>query len=94
MEAASPQPAAVAMTIPSTSPIAHPVRQCSVAWSASRLSDVRMCAIGRQLAPEPAGARLRGGGHGDGDAGPVGAGDLQELLALLRGKDASRCDRA
>src|SRR6185312_15245063 len=34
-----PQPSAAATTIPSTSPIAQPVRQCSVAWTALRVSD-------------------------------------------------------
>ena len=36
MLATLPQPAAVAITMPSTSPIAHPVRQCRVAVIASR----------------------------------------------------------
>ena len=34
-----PSPAAVPITIPSTSPIAHPVRQWSVASAATRLSE-------------------------------------------------------
>src|SRR4051812_12581925 len=36
MLARLPHPAAVATTIPSTSPMAHPVRQCRVAVTASR----------------------------------------------------------
>ena len=39
MEAAFPQPIAVAMTMPSTSPIAQPVRQWVVALNAERFSD-------------------------------------------------------
>ena len=35
IDAALPQPSAVAITIPNTSPIAHPVRQCSVVQIAS-----------------------------------------------------------
>jgi hypothetical protein len=40
MLAASPHPHHVASTMPKTSPIAQPVRQCSVAEIASRVSDV------------------------------------------------------
>jgi hypothetical protein len=39
IEAALPQPSAVAMTRPKTSPIAQPVRRCQVAAKAARLSD-------------------------------------------------------
>ena len=39
IDAALPQPNAVAITIPNTSPIAHPVRQCSVARTAERFSE-------------------------------------------------------
>ena len=38
-----PQPSAVPMTKPSTSPMAQPVRQCVVALAASRLSDFPPC---------------------------------------------------
>src|SRR4051812_9618063 len=37
IDAASPQPSAVASARPETSPIAHPVRQCNVAEIAVRL---------------------------------------------------------
>src|SRR5919202_2738021 len=39
IEATSPQPKAVASTIPSTSPMAQPVRQCTVALNAARFSE-------------------------------------------------------
>jgi len=39
MAAKLPQLKAVAMTIPSTSPMAQPVRQCVVAWNARRERD-------------------------------------------------------
>src|SRR6185437_6645280 len=39
IDATFPQPNAVAMIIPSTSPMAQPVRQWSVAWTAVRVSD-------------------------------------------------------
>src|SRR5215208_4204402 len=38
-------PSAVPITIPSTSPMAHPVRQCSVAEKAVRLSELFQVAI-------------------------------------------------
>ena len=44
-----PQPSAVATTIPSTSPIAQPVRQCSVACTAARFREV--CAPSAWLWP-------------------------------------------
>jgi hypothetical protein len=37
------QPRAVAITSPSTSPIAHPVRQCKVALRATRLGEASAC---------------------------------------------------
>ena len=40
VEATLPQPRAAASTIPSTSPIAQPVRQCSVACTALRVREV------------------------------------------------------
>lgn len=39
IDAALPHPEAVAITSPSTSPIAHPVKQCSVARTAVRVSE-------------------------------------------------------
>ena len=43
IDAAVPQPAAVEMIMPSTSPIAQPVRQCSVAEVAVLQEWSRMC---------------------------------------------------
>src|ERR671939_406586 len=43
-EARSPQPSAVAIAIPTTSPMTQPVRQCVVAESAARLRSCSACA--------------------------------------------------
>src|SRR5918992_1095918 len=42
-------PSAVPITIPSTSPMAHPVKQCSVAEKAVRLSELFQVAITSSL---------------------------------------------
>src|ERR687896_1313099 len=57
MVAASDQPSAVPMITPSTSPIAQPVRQCTVALKASALSDwVTWCVVMRsRLSDTPLG---------------------------------------
>src|SRR6185295_3235306 len=44
MEAAFPQPAAVAITMPRISPIAQPMRQCVVAEKAARFRSCSACA--------------------------------------------------
>lgn len=45
MVAKSPHPKAVPITMPNTSPIAHPVRQCAVALNAVLLSEEPVVAI-------------------------------------------------
>src|SRR5437773_1145597 len=51
MDAAFPQASAVAITMPSTSPIAQRVRQWRFAWTALRLSDAGEQPYGRVVDP-------------------------------------------